>query len=143
MIIFRARDIWQRRSESRMERVLGIGGFYFRARDPEALAQWYATCLGVDLRPQGRETLVWTQQGMRLPLHPGWEPTAASGAEPRNWMLNFRVRDLDMMVRQLRAMGIGVEVDPEDYNAGRFARFADPEGNPVAIWELQGVDARE
>lgn len=126
-----------------MERVLGIGGFYFRAKDPDALALWYATCLGVDLRPQGSETLVWNQQGMRLPLHPGWEPAAASGAGPRNWMLNFRVRDLEMMVRQVRAMGVSVEVDPEDYRAGRFARFADPEGNPVAIWELQGVDARE
>lgn len=126
-----------------MERVLGISGFYFRAKDPDGLARWYATCLGLDLRPHGGETLTWNQQGMKLPLHPAWESAEGSGGKPRNWMLNFRVRDLESMVRQLRAQGVSVDVDTEDHSAGRFARFADPEGNPVSIWEMHGFDARE
>lgn len=126
-----------------MERVLGISGFYFRAKDPVALARWYATCLGVDLHPQGGDTLIWNQQGLQLPMRPAWSAPQESSAETRNWMLNFRVRDLDSMVRQLRTHGVPVDVDTEDHSAGRFARFADPEGNAVAIWELQGFDARE
>jgi predicted enzyme related to lactoylglutathione lyase len=54
-------------------------------------------------------------------------------------MVNFRVRDLDAMVRQLRAEGVAVEVDPEPYPNGRFARVHDPEGNPVELWEPQEV----
>ena len=50
-------------------------------------------------------------------------------------MLNFRVRDLDAMVRQLRASGVEVTVDAEDYPYGRFARTHDPEGNPIELWE--------
>jgi predicted enzyme related to lactoylglutathione lyase len=50
-------------------------------------------------------------------------------------MINFRVRDLDAMVSQLRRAGIDVQVDPESYPNGRFARLKDPEGNPVQLWE--------
>jgi predicted enzyme related to lactoylglutathione lyase len=50
-------------------------------------------------------------------------------------MVNFRVRDLDAMVRQLRAGDIAVEVDPEQYPNGRFARLADPDGNPIQLWQ--------
>jgi predicted enzyme related to lactoylglutathione lyase len=53
-------------------------------------------------------------------------------------MLNFRVADLAAMVKQLEAAGVAVEVDPEEYPNGIFARFCDPEGNPVAIWQPKG-----
>lgn len=137
------RGIERGKCKGGMEQVLGIGGFYFRAKDPVGLARWYTTCLGVDLYPQGGETLGWTQQGLRLPLHPSWETAPVSPAESPGWMLTFRVRDLESMVRQLRTEGVIVDVDTEDHSAGRLARFADPEGNVVAIWELHGSDARE
>ena len=54
------------------------------------------------------------------------------------WMVNFRVRDLDAMAGQLRAAGIGVEVDQQHYRNGRFARLRDPEGNPVELWQPAG-----
>lgn len=124
-----------------MERALGIGGFYFRASDPEALARWYEQCLGVAMTPQGLAALGWHPGGTSAPLAPG---LAAPGPETGGgWLLNFRVRDLDQMVRQLRQQGVSVDVDPRDYAVGRLARFTDPEGNPLAIWELQGMDARE
>ena len=53
----------------------------------------------------------------------------------QQWMVNFRVGDLNAMVKQLRANGIEVSVDPETYPNGRFARIHDPEGNPVELWE--------
>ena len=126
-----------------MERVLGIGGFYFRASDPEALARWYERCLGVDLAPMWQGALGWHPGGVRAPAQsPALAGQLAAGTG-KGWVLNFRVRDLDQMVRQLQKAGVAVEVDPSDYSVGRLARFSDPEGNPLAIWETQGMDARE
>ena len=56
------------------------------------------------------------------------------------WMINFRVRDLDKMAAQLQANGTAVEIDPETYPNGRFAKTADPEGNPIQLWQPGGVD---
>ena len=56
-------------------------------------------------------------------------------------MVNFRVRNLDARTAQLRAAGIVVVIDPEEYPNGRFARLNDPDGNPVQLWEPQGQDA--
>ncbi len=56
-------------------------------------------------------------------------------------MINFRVRDLDAIVAQLRAAGVAVAVDAEQYPNGRFARLADPEGNPIELWQPEGGDA--
>lgn len=55
-------------------------------------------------------------------------------------MINFRVGDLDAMMKQLKASGIAVELDPESYPNGRFARFDDPEGNPIELWQPAGRD---
>lgn len=55
-------------------------------------------------------------------------------------MINFRVRNLDAMTAQLRAAGIDVEIDPELYPYGRFARLSDPEGNPIQLWEPSEED---
>lgn len=126
-----------------MEKVLGIGGFFFRAVDPQGLARWYADCLGIDLVPQEHGVLGWQHQAGTTVLRPFKQDTAYFGSTEKVWMLNFRVRDMNAMVRQLQAHGVVVEVDQQVYPNGVFARFDDPEGNPVAIWEPQGVDARE
>ncbi len=63
------------------------------------------------------------------------QDTGYFGEAGKNWMINFRVGDLDGMVIQLRAAGIVVTVDPETYPHGRFARLHDPEGNPVELWQ--------
>jgi glyoxylase I family protein len=52
-------------------------------------------------------------------------------------MINFRVRNLGAMVKQLQAAGVAVKVDPEEYPNGRFARVHDPEGNPIELWETR------
>ena len=59
----------------------------------------------------------------------------AFGRREQAWMLNLRVRDLDAMVTQLRAAGVEVTPDPQAYPNGRFASTADPEGNPIQLWE--------
>jgi predicted enzyme related to lactoylglutathione lyase len=119
------------------EKVLGIGGLFFRARDPAALALWYERHLGVAFTPSSYDQQPWRQEAGPTVFAPFPDTTGYFGARDRVWMVNFRVRDLAAMVAQLRASGIAVEVDPKLYPNGRFARLHDPEGNPIELWEPQ------
>ena len=116
-----------------MERVTGIGGLIFRAQDPEALTRWYADHLGVG--PVGEGQRAWWQEQGPTAFQPFPADSDAFGRPEQTWMLNLRVRDLDAMVAQLRAAGVEVTPDPEAYPFGRFATTADPEGNPIQLWE--------
>jgi glyoxylase I family protein len=118
-----------------MERVTGIGGLFFRARDPLALGRWYANNLGVDVPPPTYDDEPWRQEAGPTVFAPFSADTDFFGRDEQSWMINFRVRDLDAMAEQLRAAGSEVEIDPEKYPNGRFARLADPEGNPIQLWE--------
>jgi glyoxylase I family protein len=114
------------------ERVLGIGGLFFRSRDPKLLAEWYQLNLGIDHR-------VWQQAAGPTALTPFAMDTDYFGSKQQAWMVNFRVRSLDAMVAQLQKSNIEVKVDPEKYPYGRFARLHDPEGNPIELWEPAGA----
>jgi predicted enzyme related to lactoylglutathione lyase len=116
-----------------VQRVTGIGGVFLRARDPAALAGWYAEHLGLDvedwdgsvLRSAGGETLVWAQ----FPAD-----TEYFGRLDQQAMVNYRVEDLEAMLAQLRAAGVAVEGPMEQEN-GRFGWGVDPEGNRFELWE--------
>lgn len=118
-----------------MERVLGIGGFFYRASDPDGLGRWYEELLGVPRPPVTYDEAVWQQEaGPTVWGAIGNDDHSMLSAAQR-WSINFRVRDLDAMVAQLREAGVTVEVDPERYPNGRFASLADPEGNPIQLWQ--------
>lgn len=120
-----------------MERAQGIGGFFFRADDPDALSAWYAEHLGVTAPPASYGGQVWVQDAGPTAFAPfGAEHAEGQPVGPAGWGINFRVGDLDAMVAQLRDAGITVEVDPEAYPIGRFAQLHDPEGNAVQLWEV-------
>ncbi len=124
-----------------MEKVAGIGGLFFRARDPAGLSRWYHQHLGVAPTPSSYEELPWRQEAGPTAFAPFPEATEYFGDASRLWMVNFRVRSLDAMAAQLRSAGIAVEIDPQPYPNGRFARLHDPEGNPIELWEPAGSDA--
>lgn len=115
-----------------MPKVVGIGGVFFRAADPAALAAWYETHLGIaDLHKS-----VWQQEAGMTIFGPFSDKTDYFGRPEQQWMINFRVDDLDGMIADLKASGIAVETRAEwDSEVGRFARIHDPEGNPVELWE--------
>ncbi len=118
-----------------MQRVLGIGGFFFRSQDPKALAAWYEKHLGVSGVPSDYDTKPWQTQAGTTVFAPFSQDTTYFGREEQMWMINFRVADLDAMVAQLEKAGIEVKVDPERHPNGRFARLHDPDGNPIELWE--------
>jgi glyoxylase I family protein len=125
-----------------MKKVTGIGGFFFRAKDPKALAIWYQQHLGIAPIPTGEGETAWEQEAGTTAFAPFPEATKHFGDPQKVWMLNFRVRDLDKMAAQLQAAGIEVKIDPNsDY--GRFARIHDPEGNPIELWEPEAPDTKE
>jgi predicted enzyme related to lactoylglutathione lyase len=115
--------------------VTGIGGFFFRARDPKALATWYEERLGITTVPETYEGEVWRQEAGETVFAPFPQDSEMIGPPERTWMLNFRVADLDRIVVQLQGAGETVEVDPESYPNGRFATLRDPEGNGIQLWE--------
>jgi glyoxylase I family protein len=119
-----------------MEKVTGIGGFFFRSKDPKALALWYQQHLGISPVPTGEGQTPWEQEAGVTAFSPFKETSTYFGDLSKVWMLNFRVRDLDKMAAQLHAAGIEVKIDPESYpGIGRFARLHDPEGNPIELWQ--------
>jgi glyoxylase I family protein len=119
------------------QKVLGIGGLFFRAKDPRALARWYEKNLGITLTPTSYDAQPWKQEAGPTVFAPFSDSTKYFGPGNRQWMVNFRVADINAMAAQLRAAGIEVVVDPETYPNGRFARLYDPEGNPIELWEMK------
>ena len=97
----------------------------------------YQTHLGVKLTPSDYETPPWFQAAGPTVFAPFKHDTKYFPPE-QVWMVNFRVLDLDAMVKQLTAAGIKVEVDSQQYPNGRFARLYDPENNPIELWQPNG-----
>jgi glyoxylase I family protein len=126
-----------------MEKITGIGGLFFRAHDPKQLGRWYQTHLGVALTPDTYEDSPWFQEAGPTVFQPFPTTTAYFGNSRQSWMVNFRVRDLDAMAAQLRAAGIAVQIDPQEYPNGRFARLEDLEGNPIELWEPKGDGTKQ
>ena len=115
-----------------VEKATGIGGVFFRARDPEALAAWYHDHLGIDTE----EGKPWEQQGGLTVFAPFDEATDYFGRREQQWMLNFRVSNLDAMLDQLRGADVPVDEAIEVMDGiGRFGWATDPDGNRFELWE--------
>ena len=124
-----------------MKRVTGIGGIFFKAKDPKALGAWYRDHLGLDVSEWGGAIFQWggagSEAGMTI-----WSPFAHDTDKMKpssaSFMLNFRVADLDALLAALRAEGCEVmdEVDASEF--GKFGWVIDPEGNKVELWEPPG-----
>lgn len=115
-----------------MERVLGIGGYFIRARDPEALGAWYRDCLGMNADENG----LWSQEVGPTVFAAFESNTDYFGSTSQQTMLNFRVSDLESMLTQLRNVGADVSDQTQVMESiGRFGWVTDPEGNRIELWE--------
>ena len=122
-----------------MERVQGIGGIFFKSKDPKALATWYANHLGVPTQDWGGASFLWSEQDRADTAHTVWSPFKADtdyfAPSEASFMVNFRVKDLDAMLDQVAAAGAKVIGKPERSEFGAFGWFLDPEGNKVELWQ--------
>ncbi|HEX4382466.1 MAG TPA: VOC family protein [Myxococcales bacterium] len=116
-----------------MERAIGIGGVFFRARDPEKLANWYRDQLGIEIGP-GFNGHAFEATGQTIwsifPMN-----TDYFGPSLKGLMINYRVESRDKMLAQLRAAGAAVDDELQDGEYGKFGWATDPEGNRFEIWE--------
>jgi Glyoxalase-like domain len=119
-----------------IERVVGIGGFFFRAMDPEGLARWYQENLGLPAFPVAQEP--WLQEGGPTVFSTFAEDTEYFGRAEQQTMINFRVPDLDAMLAQLRVAGAAVDEEIQEEPYGKFGWATDPEGNRFELWEPAG-----
>jgi predicted enzyme related to lactoylglutathione lyase len=118
-----------------MQRVTGIGGIFFKARDPIALRAWYQKHLGIDVQDWGGATFTWgTSGGTTI-----WNVSDSSGdyfaPSTSNFMVNYRVADLHALLAALRAEGCNVLEKIEDSEFGKFGWVIDPEGSKIELWE--------
>ncbi|MGE5175118.1 MAG: VOC family protein [Hyphomicrobiales bacterium] len=123
-----------------MRRVTGIGGIFFKARDPKALAEWYRTHLGLSVEdwggvafrwappenPQGTGTTVWS---------PFKSDTTYFAPSQATFMINYRVADLHAVLAALRSEGCRVEEKVDESEFGKFGWVLDPEGNKLELWQ--------
>jgi predicted enzyme related to lactoylglutathione lyase len=123
-----------------MKRVLGIGGVFFKSRDPKALGEWYRVHLGVDLEEWGGAVFHW--KGPDNPEGIGttvWSPFAADteyfAPSHATFMINYRVEDLDSLLEALRAEGVQVDEKVEESEFGKFGWVIDPDGNKLELWQ--------
>lgn len=128
-------------------RVIGIGGIFFKAKDPAALQSWYEEHLGIqadedgtvrfwvrrDDNPNERALAVWS---------PFPETTRYFEPSKKDYMFNYRVDDLDAMLDKLRREGVQVDERVEEYEYGRFGWAMDPEGNRIELWEPPALEGR-
>ena len=123
------------------EKVTGIGGIFFRVRDPARMSAWYREHLGI-CTEDGHTDFVWREHDRPDEIgRTVWSvfPSDTDYFDPARpaFMINYRVSNLERMPSQLRREGVAVE-KVEDYDYGRFAWITDPEGNRIELWEPKG-----
>ncbi|WP_411827786.1 VOC family protein [Luteolibacter sp. AS25] len=117
-----------------MEKVTGIGGFFFKSKHPNKLNEWYESNLGIQRSTPGVLGGGWWTS--ETPSVVCAEPEdGVFGGGSQSWYLSFTVADLDAMIAQLMKNGVSVELKHADSVFGRFAQLNDPEGNHIELWE--------
>lgn len=125
-----------------MRRVIGIGGVFMKAKDPEKLRAWYQQHLG--LEPDAHGGVVFhcpTDEAERESAQTVWSlfPSDTKYFEPSSapFMINYRVENLTELLAQLKLEGVEVDENTGDYDFGRFGWVMDPEGNRIELWEAK------
>jgi predicted enzyme related to lactoylglutathione lyase len=135
----RASNVLEERSVLIVEHVTGIGGVFFRSKDPKALLEWYHIHLGIEPAEDFHGHVFRWKDPVGAGGSTTWAifpaDTAYFGDPGSSFMINFRVEDLDRMLEQLRAAGVEVTDRMEDSEYGRFGWAVDPEGNRFELWQ--------
>lgn len=123
------------------KRVTGIGGVFFKAEDPGKLKEWYGKHLGFDVTDYGA-TFRWidaSQPDAKVMARTEWSPfkkdTAYFSPSEKPFMFNYRVENLDELLKVLRDEGVTIIGEVEEYPYGKFGWIVDPEGNKIELWE--------
>jgi predicted enzyme related to lactoylglutathione lyase len=122
-----------------MKKVTGIGGIFFKCKDPEKVREWYQKHLGLNTNEYGA-TFVWYQDSeVSKKATTQWSPfdekTKYFEPSTKDFMINYRVENLVELVEQLKKEGVTIFDEIETFDFGKFVHIIDPEGNKVELWE--------
>lgn len=122
-----------------MKRVTGIGGVFFKAKDPKTLGEWYRKHLGMNVEQWGGVTFRWADDSSHATGATIWnafkDDTTYFAPSASSFMINYRVDDLDALLAKLREEGCDVVGTAEESEYGKFGWVIDPEGNKVELWQ--------
>ncbi len=130
-----------------MAKITGIGGVFFKSKNREALVAWYQKHLGMELSSFGGAVLRWPDdkgedKGLTV-WHVADKESKWFSPSDSDFMINYRVDNLDEMIAQLKADGVEVVGGPESHENGKFAWIMDPDGNKVELWQPMAPDRKE
>lgn len=122
-----------------MKRVIGIGGVFFKSRDPKKITEWYKKHLGLETNPYGA-TFEWYETAQSTKKsQTQWTPfpenTNYFEPSERDFMINYRVENLEALVEELKKEGVTIVDKMESYSYGKFVHILDAEGNKIQLWE--------
>lgn len=119
-----------------MKKVTGIGGIFFKSKDPKKITEWYQKHLGLETNPYGA-TFEWFENADESKkAQTQWTPFALDSKYfDGDFMINYRVENLEELVKELKKEGVTIVDDIETYDYGKFVHILDGEGNKVQLWE--------
>lgn len=122
-----------------MAKITGIGGVFFKSNHPKALAEWYQKNLGFSLEPWGGAILRWkddkAEDGGGTVWHVKEKDLDEFAPSQSSFMINYRVDDMDGIIKQLKSNDVPILKGPESHENGKFLWVVDPDGNKVELWE--------
>ena len=126
-------------SEQKKKKVTGIGGIFFKSKDPDKLKKWYTAQLGIDTDAYGAtfkfKQVTEPEKSGYLQWSPFKEDTTHFNPSPKPFMINYRVADIEWLVQELRRAGVTICDEIETFEYGKFVHIIDPEGNKIELWE--------
>ncbi len=121
-----------------MKRVTGIGGIFFKCKDPRKMTEWYQKHLGLDTNPYGATFQWYEGPDHSAKSETQWSPFAQdSNYFDKAFMINYRVEDLEALVEELKKEGVTIVDNIETFDYGKFVHILDEEGNKVELWEAK------
>jgi predicted enzyme related to lactoylglutathione lyase len=125
-----------------MKKVTGIGGVFFKCKDPEQIKEWYKKHLGLDTTPYGVTFEWYAEPGSTKKAATQWNPfketTKYFDPSTKDFMINYRVDNLEALVAELKKEGVTIVDNIEKYDYGKFVHILDAEGNKIELWEPAG-----
>lgn len=122
-----------------MKRVTGIGGIFFKCKDPVKLKNWYQNHLGLETDAYGT-TFEWRQsEDSRKKGFTQWSPFSDTTeyflTSTKEYMINYRVENLELLIIELKKEGVKIIDEMQTFDYGKFIHILDPEGNSIELWE--------
>ncbi len=122
-----------------MKKVTGLGGIFFKCSDPVKIRSWYQEHLGIDSNEYGG-VFQWIDKDDKEKLcNTAWSPmgdkTKYFDPSDKPYMINYRVENLTALLKELKAQGVVMAGEPQEFEYGKFAWIMDPDGNKIELWE--------